>query len=34
MNDEAYFDGKVVRVFWITMIACGLYALAAWVLTC
>ena len=32
MNDS-YFADKVTRGFWITMIACGLYALAAWILT-
>lgn len=33
MNDDTYFEAKVVKVFWATMIACGLYALAAWALT-
>jgi hypothetical protein len=27
------FEERVTRGFWITMIACGLYALAAWILT-
>jgi hypothetical protein len=30
---EIPFDVRVRKGFWITMIACGLYALAAWVLT-
>lgn len=33
MNDDTYFEAKVIRGFWITLIACGLYALAAWILT-
>ncbi len=33
MNDDVYFASKVVRGFWITLVACGLYALAAWMLT-
>jgi hypothetical protein len=33
MNDDTWFAAKVVRGFWMTMISCVLYALAAWVLT-
>jgi hypothetical protein len=33
MIDDGAFAEKVTRGFWITMIACALYALAAWVLT-
>jgi hypothetical protein len=30
---EVSFDARVRKGFWITMVACALYALAAWLLT-
>jgi hypothetical protein len=32
MSDRP-LDEKVTRYFWMTMLACALYAVAAWVLT-